>query len=127
MGKDLTGSIKKVTLDGVTFDAAADADFSQVRGQYTNEAVATSGRNMRKMQKRVETAEGVDLITNGAEFDQLKGLSERTTDFPMSYTTAAGDVYRATGWIDLEKRQTMEGKTAIKMFPRGTWEPFLAS
>lgn len=126
MSVDAVGSIRKVTLDGVTFNAAADADLSQIRGRFTNEAIATSGSNMKKQTARVEEVTGVDLVTNGAEFDALKALSERTKDFPMSYTTAAGDVYRASGWIDLEKRQTSDGKTSVKLIPRQSWEPFLA-
>lgn len=126
MSVNAVGSIRKVTFDGVTYNVAGDADLGQVRGRFSNEAIATSGPNMKKQTARVEEVTGVDLITNGAEFDALVKLSERTKDFPMSYVTAAGDVYRATGFIDLEKRQTGDGKTSVKLLPRGTWEPFLA-
>jgi hypothetical protein len=126
MSVDTTGSLRKVTLDGITFDTAADADVSQIRGQFTNSGTPSSGRNMKKSEKRVEEVSGVDLLTNAEEFETLKALSERTKDFPMSYTTAAGDVYRASGFIDLEKRQTQDGKTTIKMIPRFQWEVFVA-
>lgn len=126
MGKDVTGSLRKVTLDGVTYDAAADADVPQVRGQFEVEASATSGRNMMKMTRRVETVDGIDLITNEAEFEALKALSEKLEDFPMSYTTASGAVYRASGRINLGARQTADGKTPVRLMPRQAWEPFLA-
>lgn len=126
MSIDTVGTLRKVTLDGVTFRTSADADISQVRGRYTNEAVATSGPTMKKQTARVEEATGVDLVTNAAEYEVLKDLANRTKDFPMSYTTAAGDVYRATGFINLDKRQTQDGKTTISLLPRQEWEAFIA-
>jgi hypothetical protein len=127
MAKDISGTLRKVTLNGITFDAAADVDVTEIDGAFDSESMASSGRNMRKMTKRTQNREGVVLIVNGDEFELLRGLSERTTDFPMSYETAAGDVYRAPGWIQLENRTTAENKATIQMHPRnGNWEPFIA-
>lgn len=119
----IAGSIRKVTIEGVSYDTAADVDFSQVAGRYTNDVIATSGCNMRKMIKRSETLDSVELLTSEAEFNALKAISERTDDISMSYVTASGAVYRASGWIEVEKRGTQEGKTSLKMFPRNSWEP----
>lgn len=124
MAKDTVGSILKVTLDGVTYKAAADSDLAQMNGKFTNEAVVTSGGNMQKKTKRAETVESVDLVTNVLEHEQIVALSQRTAFFPMSYVTADGSVYRATGFIDLERRQTADGKTTIKMIPRYGWDLF---
>lgn len=124
--KDLAGSIRKVTLDGVTYDAMGDSNVGETGGPWENDGVATSGRNIRKMTKRVDLRDGLVLAANGAEFEQLKELAARTDDFTMSYTTASGDVYRAMGWIEVEKRETEENRVTVKMFPRKTWESFLA-
>ena len=35
---DTTGTPKKVTLDGLTFDVMADANFNQIKGKYANES-----------------------------------------------------------------------------------------
>lgn len=118
---DVTGTIRKVTLDGVTFDVFADTNINEVGGKYESSAIATSGRNMHKMIKRVEERTGITLATNGAERDVLKELSERNTDFSMSYETAGGDIYQATGWIEFESRETEENKSSIKMMPRNDW------
>lgn len=118
---DVTGTIRKVTLDGVTFDVFADTNIKEVGGKYENSAIATSGRNMHKMVKRVEEREGITLAANGAERELLKEMSERNTDFSMSYETAGGDIYQATGWIEFESRETEENKAAIKMMPRNDW------
>lgn len=123
---DITGTLRKVTLDGITFDVMADTNVTETGSQWQNEAIPTSGRNLKKMTRRPEIREGVVLACNGSERDLLKEMAERTTDFPMSYETAAGDVYRATGWIEFESRETEENRATIQMHPRDSWESFLA-
>lgn len=126
MGKDIVGSIRKVTLDGVTYDALHDSNVSEPGGPWQNESVATSGRNLRKMSRRSEERDGLILACNGAEREQLEELVGRTDDFTMSYQTASGDVYRCSGWVEFEKRETEEGRATVKLCPRDRWESFLA-
>jgi formate dehydrogenase assembly factor FdhD len=125
MAKDLSGSVRKLTLDGVTYNVAGDANFNEVEGLFENDTVVHSGGNSRKVTRRAAVRENVTIICNGAEFDQLKALSERLEDFPMSYETASGDVYRTTGWINLEHRETEENRVSMKLFPRKQWSAFL--
>lgn len=123
---DVSGSLRKVTLDGVTFDVFGDTNISATPSAFENTSVPTSGRNMRKMMKRSEIRESVTIVANGAEQEALKELAERLTDFPMSYETAGGDVFRATGWIEFESHETEENRATIQMHPRQSWEAFLA-
>ena len=97
---DTTGTPKKVTLDGLTFDVMADANFNQIKGKYSNEAVPTSGRNVQKKTLRPQNVESINLFANGQEADLLRVLSERSGNFPMSYETVSGDVFRAVGFIE---------------------------
>lgn len=121
---DIVGSIRKVVLRGVSYDVALDSNISEIPG-IENDALATSGRVLRKQMKRVAVREGVVLIVNGVEFEALQGLAASKSDYPMSYETASGDVYRAAGWIEVEKRETEEGRCSIKMFPRSNkWDLF---
>jgi hypothetical protein len=122
--KDLTGTIRKVNLNGVTYDAAADASIKGVPTGHENSAVPTSGRTMRKMVKRVQSRE-VELVANGAEQEALKALADQLPDFPMSYETAAGDIYRAVGFLEYSNHETDENKASVTLFPRGDWEAFL--
>ncbi|MCP4745035.1 MAG: hypothetical protein GY874_02685 [Desulfobacteraceae bacterium] len=124
---DVTGTIRKVVLDGITFDAMGAANIKETGSGWENDVIVTSGRNIRKMTKRAETREGIDIAANGTERELLQELAERMDDFPMSYETAAGDVYRCVGWIEFEARETEESKATIKMFPRDTWESFLSA
>lgn len=123
---DLAGTLRKVTLDGVTFDVFADTNISAIPSRYENTSVPTSGRNMRKMMRRAENRESVTLVANGAEQEALKVLADRLDDFPMSYENAAGDVFRTVGWIHFETHESEENRATIQLCPRDTWEPFLA-
>ena len=124
---DISGTLRKVTLDGVTFDVMADTNVSEIGSRWENEAIPTSGRNMKKMTRRPQNRESVVLACNGAERELVQELAERTTDFPMSYETAAGDVYRTVGWIEFENRETEENRATIQMHSRdNTWDAFVA-
>lgn len=114
---DTTGTPKKVTLDGLTFDVMADANFNQIKGKYSNEAVPTSGRNIQKKTVRPQNVESINLYANDQEADLLRVLSERSGNFPMSYETASDSVFRAVGFIDYEGHDTEKGLAVIKMTP----------
>lgn len=124
---NITGSLRKVTLDGVTYRVMADANIDEIGSGFETSGVPTSGGTMFKKMRRVQERTGVVLACNGMERDQLKALSDRLTTYPMSYETASGDVFRATGMIEFEKRETEEGKASIKMIPEGEWQSFLAA
>jgi hypothetical protein len=122
---DVGGSIRNVTLDGVSYRTSAATNIKEVGSAYENSLIVTSGGNMLKKMKRAEEREGVELEVNGKERDDLRTLADRTEPFPMSYETAAGDIYRATGWIEFESRETEENKATVKLLPQGEWESFL--
>lgn len=124
---DTTGSIGKLTLDGITFDVFADSNFSETFTRFENDRIPTSGRNIKKMTRRVPKVESVVVAANGEEKQVLILLGETTVDFPMSYETAGGDVYRATGSIEVENRETEENRATLQLHPAGTWNPFLAA
>lgn len=124
---DVAGSIPQLILDGSPFDVMADANISEVGSGFEIDFIPTSGRHMKKMTRRVETRESVVLACNGAEREILVALAERVEDFSMSYETAGGDIYRTTGSIEFETRETEELRATIKMFPRTKWQPFVAS
>ena len=123
---DVTGTLRKVTLDGVTYDVFADTNISATPSSTENTAVPTSGRNMHKKVRRVQSREGVTLVANGAEQEALQVLADRLDDFPMSYETAAGDVYRAVGFIGFETHETEENRATVMLHPRQDWDAFLA-
>lgn len=121
---DVAGTIKKVTLDGVTYDVPMDINISEIGSGFENTLIPTSGRNVLKKVKRAEIREGVVLIVNDQEMDILTDLAEQDESFPMSYQTASGAVKRATGWIEFAARETEENRAAITLLPEGKWSTF---
>ena len=123
-----SGSIRKLTIEGIPFDVMADANFSEVFSQYEVEVIATSGKGMKKFTKRVPTVEGVVLGTSGADRERLKAWNEGLADLKFSYTNAAGDTAKAQGHFNIESNESEENRTTITLMPTsGNWTVFLAS
>lgn len=93
---DDSGSIIQVSIDGVSYDVFADADFDITPPLYKNEGIATSGRNIIKRSRQVQDVKSVALACNGKERDQLPRIAEDGKDRTLAYKTAAGDSYKAT-------------------------------
>lgn len=125
MALDIAGSLRKFTVEGIPFNVAADANFTETISIFENSMVATSGRAMRKMMKRVPVREGVVLVTNASEREILKSFAEGLDDLKISYTNAAGDTYRCQGTLEVESNETEENRTACKVMPREDWTPFI--
>lgn len=122
--KDIVGTPDKLTLGGLTLRVAADADPKDGKPPYKNEIVVTTGSSFRKMTKQDEGAENWSVIVNADELEKLKSMAKSTDDITMSCTTKAGDVYKATGFIDYDGRQQASGKVDLKLYPRTSWSKF---
>lgn len=120
------GSIKKVVLAGITFSVMGDANLSQIKGKFATESITTSGGNILKKTLRSQNTESTNLFADAEEGDILKNLSENINNFPMSYETADGTVFRAVGGIDFESHDTDAGLAVIKMIPESNdgWARF---
>src|SRR6056297_3603651 len=124
-----SGTIRKLTLDGVTYDVPADINITFNRSSFEIEGVPTTGRTMMKMTRRVPTMEGVVIMTDPAEVENLNDLSERLNSFPISVTLADDSTWRTTGRINYENVETEENRSSVMIIPEKTvnaWTPFLA-
>jgi hypothetical protein len=119
--KDISGSIRKISVNGITYRTAADCNITMPISNYETTAVPTSGDNMLKMVKRSLVLEGIVLITNADERAQLKLEAESLATYTLSVTNAAGDTDRATGKIHIENHETEENRTSIQMLPTNDW------
>lgn len=123
----VAGSIKKVTLNGVTYDALEDASAKINLSAYKREAKATSGKVIHVLKLKVQTISDVTLGCTPREADALKTLAAMTDSITMSITLADGSVFRSTGGIDFDAFETMEGKCKIDLIPdrvRDAWMLF---
>ena len=127
MSKDVVGSVRNVTIEGISFRCAADTNISRVITIIENSRIPTSGKSMRKMVRRIPAFESVVLAVNASEIEQLKSFAESLNDLTMSVETAAGDQYKSTGTIEVENVDTDEGKASCQLLPAEDWTPFVAS
>lgn len=123
---DVAGTLRRVTISGVTYDVMADTNVTEVGSAFENEAIPTSGRNMKKMMRRAENRSGVVIAANASERDALQQIAESVEDVTLAYETADGSVYRADGWIEFESRETEENRATVTMMPRRAWASFVA-
>ena len=73
---DISGTILKVTIAGVTYRALGDTNVNLVPSQFKNEMVPTSGGNMLKKTKQVRTLSNVTLACNSVEVEALRAIAE---------------------------------------------------
>lgn len=122
----VSGSIRKVLIDGLSFNAAADGNFAKTP-RLEKEAVPHSGGNMIKHTRASGNVESAKLICTPTEFATLESKAEELTTFSMSYEMADGSVWRSTGTIMLDNYESEEHSVELTMIPdSGTWELFAA-
>lgn len=122
----VSGTLRKVKIAGLTFNAAADSDVNELLGLYENSAVAHSSGNIQKKTKRAATRESVVLITTASERSLLEEISNRTDTYALVYIDAEGNEYQAQGFIQIEGNTTMENRTTCQLIPSTQWTTFLA-
>ena len=122
----VSGSIRKVLIDGLSFNAAADGNFAKTP-KVEKEPVRHSGGNMIKVTLASGNVESVKLICSPAEYDILQGKADEQDSFAMSYEMADGSVWRTSGAIMLDNHESEENSVEITMIPEtGTWDLFAA-
>lgn len=119
----MSGTPRKITLDGLTYNWAADADITEEVAQEL-EGIATSGQTMFKTTKKVPIRSG-EIILEDGDFENLKSTAVKLESYPMSYENSDGTIYRATGRVNIESRTTVENRVVITMIPDDDWTAFL--
>jgi hypothetical protein len=73
---DDSGTMKSVTIAGVTYRVAGDTNIIFPASEWDNEPVTSSGYNNRKMTKVARTLSGVVILCNAGEMETLRGIAE---------------------------------------------------
>lgn len=123
------GTIRKVVIDGVTYDVPADINITFNRSSFETEGTPTSGKTMIKKTRRVPTIESLTLMTTPAEMESLNDIAEGLPDVTFSVELADGSVYKSSGQINYENYESEVGKSTITFIPAKTknaWTSFLA-
>jgi hypothetical protein len=122
----VVGTLLNVTISGVTFPVAGDADASHILSRFEKTVLPTSGRSVMQMTKRVPALESLVLLTTPLEAENLRNFANSTEWLNYSFTLADGSSYSSVGTINLENRETATGRTTISMFPEVDWVLFAA-
>lgn len=122
----VSGSLRKVTIAGPTYNAFGDVNISKTGSRFEIEHIPTSGNSVKKMTKRVEVIENVVLDLDATQREDVKAVSERTDFYTMSIELANGDVYTATGSINYDTFESEENRSAVSMMAQNGWTLFAA-
>lgn len=121
----VSGTGRKLQLDGISFNMAADGNPARMPTIDKEDVVHTGGVNP-KITLMSGAIESQKLILNDGEYEVLQGLNERITNFSMSYEKADGTVLRTgAGYIKLDNFEGEENSCEITMTPASRrWEVF---
>ena len=125
-----SGTIRKLLINGVSYDVPADINITFNRSSLTIEGMPTSGRTMFKYTRKIPTMEGVVIEAGPAEAEALAAGAEVLADKTFAVELADGSTYRTTGRYNYENWETEENRHAIIIIPNKTknaWTPFVAA
>lgn len=122
-----SGSGRKLLLDGISFNMAADSNPARLPTVDKEDVVHTGGVEQ-KVTLMSGAIEAQKLIVNDAEYEVLQGLNEQLGTFSMSYEKADGSVIRTgAGFIKLANYEAEENSVEITMTPSNRkWDVFAA-
>jgi pyridoxine/pyridoxamine 5'-phosphate oxidase len=121
MALNVAGTPKKLTIEGISFNLAADVDIEQIFTQFENTAIPSTGPAMRKMVKRTADSNGFVILTNADERKSLKLFAEATSPVQFTWENRAGDTSRCLGIIEITNNQTAENRTTVNVMPVDDW------
>lgn len=118
------GSLRKVTIDGLPYNVAADANVA-LNARLEKESIPHSGGNMTKRTLGAAMAEAVKLIVTPSEYDVLESQSVGTGAIPLAYEMADGSTFRTQGQINLGPYQTDDSSCEVQFLTStGDWQIF---
>lgn len=121
----VSGSGRKLMLDGISFNMAADSNPGRQPTVDKEDIVHTGGVEP-KVTLMSGAIEAQKLILNDGEYVLLEALNERRDRFSMSYEKADGTVLRTgSGYIKLDNYESEENSVEITMTPSSRkWDVF---
>jgi hypothetical protein len=127
---NISGTVLKVTLDGVSYGTPMDINVTFNYSKFENENIPVSGGdNMHKKVLRSPDMEGINITGDELIQERLTKLADRTKPFPFSITLASGSTFKSEGFINVENFETETNKATVKFMPKRSidaWTLFAA-
>ena len=118
----MSGSPRKFTYDGTTYNVVNDADIQQTPSK-TVENIRHSGGNSAKVTDEAQQAEAIKLKLTREQWDVLDQASG-TQGVPMSITYQDGSVSTSPGYIAVGNWTSADAVCEIVATPDDRWETF---
>lgn len=122
----MAGTMRKLTLNGVSFDCVSDADWTEVFAGFTNTIMQTSRGGVIVQETRAREVTGVQVSLQRGDRTLLKNMIESGDVLDISYTNRDGDRYSGRGTVNTDGRTTMKGVATLSLLPIGDWTEDLA-
>ena len=122
---NVAGSLQKVVIAGVTYDAVGEADAQRASG-VSRENKPTSGDAIQILLKQSPNIEGVTLSLTAGQYDDLEAISKGVDDVSMTIVYPNGDSLKADGNINLDTQSSANGTADVTLMPSGVdgWVKF---
>lgn len=127
MGNE-SGTIRKLIIDGISFDCPADINITFNRSSFTIEGMPTTGDTIYKYQRRVPGMESVVIQAGPADAETLNEKAETLADKTFAVELADGSTYRTTGRFNYDTWETEENRHTVNIIPKRTknaWTPVI--
>jgi hypothetical protein len=122
----VVGTPKKFTIEGISFNMAADVNISLTPTKEEVTMIATTGKGLQKRVKRIPKAESVTLLVSAEELEQLRSMSSELEEKNFSVTLADGSEWKTQGVFGMESYESEDGKVSITVEPSDDWTVLVA-
>ena len=117
----MSGSILIAWVNGTTFNAKADSDFS-IETERDIEGIKHSGGTLKKTMLKPAMVSGIELIVNSQDIITLQNSEAQAGFYPIGFEEEDGTVWNADGFINIDSTTTQERTMSISMIPNLAWE-----
>lgn len=122
----MPGTMGKLTINGISFNCVADADWTEVFAGTVNSILNTSGGGVIVQETRTREVTGVQISLQKGDRGLLTEMIEGGEELSLSYKNRDGDRYSGSGTVNTDGRTTMKNVATLTLLPIGKWTEELA-
>jgi len=125
MGRGNVGTLKKITMVGVTYAIVNDTDITVNVAAYDNEALPNGGGGgtTLKQTRRAEMLDGIQVrVADSIVSNRLKGIADAGESVNVVLELAGGIKYIGSAWfVGDSTYTTMDGIFTFSLAPVNGW------
>jgi hypothetical protein len=118
---NVVGSIKKLTVEGISYPVAGDANAKIYLSGVENTMIATSGDAVLQQKRQVQRIENLDLTLSPAEAEDFRNYAKRVKPIKIAVTLRNGKIYSGEAVVNFDGYETENGKATMAFFAVTEW------